>query len=493
MRFLANILAKAGLVVDGAVTLNNVSAASTDTDRFLVVESGVVKYRTGSQLLSDIAAVGGSGSTNYIPKFTGATTIGLSQLFDNGTNVGIGIATPSQLLTLAQTINHEPPAIGASGGIFGIFKNDGTAGGNYGMMMGVSSSGSVWQQVQRRDGVATVYNLLLQPNGGNVLIRTNTDSGDSLNVNGFIRSTSGLKVTDGTIDFRFSWASGNVGFIGNISNHAIGFYSNNAERMRLTAAGDVGIGTTSPNVKLEVSGLVRVTGTNGFSIGADSGQNRIQYSTSTFSRFALLSSGDSYIGLTAKELSIGATYGGTAPPSSGVIIEGNVGIGLTNPGAKLAVQETANSTTLDIANISTATAMPQRMLASFRGLYNSGANGHQLYLTSGTTDTSAWDMNFTKTWGGFISFGVSADGTTVTRQLTVATDRVGVGTTAPVASAKLDVTSTTQGFLPPRMTATQRAAISSPAVGLVVYQTDSTEGLWIYTSANGWKALAIVT
>jgi hypothetical protein len=34
--------------------------------------------------------VGGSGTTNYVPKFTAGTTIGNSQIFDNGTNVGIG-------------------------------------------------------------------------------------------------------------------------------------------------------------------------------------------------------------------------------------------------------------------------------------------------------------------------------------------------------------------------------------------------------------------
>lgn len=95
MRFLDNILAKAGLVVDGAVTLNNVAAASTNTDRFLVVDSGVVKYRTGSQLLSDISAVGGSGTINYVSKFTGATTLGNSQVFDDGTSVGINTNTPS--------------------------------------------------------------------------------------------------------------------------------------------------------------------------------------------------------------------------------------------------------------------------------------------------------------------------------------------------------------------------------------------------------------
>jgi len=42
----------------------------------------------------------------------------------------------------------------------------------------------------------------------------------------------------------------------------------------------------------------------------------------------------------------------------------------------------------------------------------------------------------------------------------------------PNASAMLDVSSTTKGFLPPRMTTAQRNLISSPAEGLVIYNTD---------------------
>lgn len=53
------------------------------------------------------------------------------------------------------------------------------------------------------------------------------------------------------------------------------------------------------------------------------------------------------------------------------------------------------------------------------------------------------------------------------------------------ASAVLTVNSTTKGFLPPRMTNAQRTAIASPAVGLMVYCTDATEGLYIYKS-TGW-------
>ena len=48
---------------------------------------------------------------------------------------------------------------------------------------------------------------------------------------------------------------------------------------------------------------------------------------------------------------------------------------------------------------------------------------------------------------------------------------IGVGVTSVGASAKLEVASTTQGFLPPRMTTTQKNAIASPARGLNVYDT----------------------
>jgi trimeric autotransporter adhesin len=75
---------------------------------------------------------------------------------------------------------------------------------------------------------------------------------------------------------------------------------------------------------------------------------------------------------------------------------------------------------------------------------------------------------------------------------------VGIGTSTPSTSAQLDISSTTKGFLTPRMTKTQKNAIALPATGLLVYQTspDST-GFHYYTgtswmwlepvSTNAWK------
>ncbi|RYE17989.1 MAG: hypothetical protein EOP51_22885 [Sphingobacteriales bacterium] len=50
---------------------------------------------------------------------------------------------------------------------------------------------------------------------------------------------------------------------------------------------------------------------------------------------------------------------------------------------------------------------------------------------------------------------------------------VGIGTASPASSAQLDVSSTSKGFLPPRMTTAQRNAISSPAAGLIIFNASN--------------------
>ena len=61
---------------------------------------------------------------------------------------------------------------------------------------------------------------------------------------------------------------------------------------------------------------------------------------------------------------------------------------------------------------------------------------------------------------------------------------LGVGTTSPDASALTDLTSTTQGFLPPRMTTVQRNAIANPVNGLMIF--NSTTGCPNYYFSSVW-------
>lgn len=68
---------------------------------------------------------------------------------------------------------------------------------------------------------------------------------------------------------------------------------------------------------------------------------------------------------------------------------------------------------------------------------------------------------------------------------------VGIGTSVPDASALLDVSSTTKGFLPPRMTTSEVTAVATPADGLIVYDTDTdtiklrANGAWVSLQAGG--------
>jgi hypothetical protein len=71
------------------------------------------------------------------------------------------------------------------------------------------------------------------------------------------------------------------------------------------------------------------------------------------------------------------------------------------------------------------------------------------------------------------------------------TGSVGIGTNSPNSLAILDASSTTKGFLPPRMTYAQKIAISSPPQGLMIYCTNcGTNGEPEYFNGSSWVNMA---
>jgi hypothetical protein len=64
---------------------------------------------------------------------------------------------------------------------------------------------------------------------------------------------------------------------------------------------------------------------------------------------------------------------------------------------------------------------------------------------------------------------------------------LGIGISAPDASASLDMTSTAKGFLPPRLSEVDRDAISTPAAGLVIYNTD--DNVLNFFNGSVWGAV----
>lgn len=65
--------------------------------------------------------------------------------------------------------------------------------------------------------------------------------------------------------------------------------------------------------------------------------------------------------------------------------------------------------------------------------------------------------------------------------------QVGIGTTNPDPSAVLDISSSEGGLLLPRMNLSQRDAISSPAIGLLIYLIDGTQQCLQVYNGTGWE------
>lgn len=134
-----------------------------------------------------------SGTTNYVPKFTGTNTLGNSQIFDNGTNVGIGTTSPSYKLDL---------------------------GVSNGMRLGS-------------------LNIV--------------DGGSIISIN-----SSLLRIYSGT-GVKLSYFNG----------------TSIVDGLLMNSSGNVGIGTTSPNARLDVNGNTTITGSLAVS------QSLLQYSNIT--------------------------------------------------------------------------------------------------------------------------------------------------------------------------------------------------------------------
>ena len=185
---------------------------------------------------------------------------------DSSGNVMIGTTAANNkfLVTYANPVS--VPAAGAGGHCTAF----GTVG--YGLTTGAITNGNAYLQATRWDGTATNYDLMLQPNGGNVGIGTtspanrlqvsytstapslSSDAGSGLSLVG----SSTLRVNIGS-DPSFPFG----GWI-QASNGSGSFFPLNLNPL----GGNVGIGTSSPAQKLSVNGNIVTTGEIAFS-GAD--------------------------------------------------------------------------------------------------------------------------------------------------------------------------------------------------------------------------------
>jgi hypothetical protein len=147
------------------------------------------------------------------------------------------------------------------------------------------------------------------------------------------------------------------------------------ERMRISGNGNVGIGTVSPTRALDVSTTGSIAFGDNIGVANERGlywssasdysiyrtseawsspnyaQLKLDWPTGIVLRTARGTYGKSFVGVDDR-MSIGASYHTTKSPTNGLIVEGNVGIGISSPGAKLHV----NGGEIRVTNADTAVA-----------------------------------------------------------------------------------------------------------------------------------------
>ena len=186
-----------------------------------------------------------SDSTSYTDFKHGTAT---KMRITSAGNVGIGGNTPQSRLMVATSAESSIPAAGADSSFFNV-GNLASETTNYGTMIGTLNTGNGYIQQQRFDGTATTYNLLLQPNGGNVGI--GVTSPDTYNVqlaSGYkigVDTSSGGTTRIAEIEF-YNTGDGSLRLkTDNSSSGGIEFHTEGSKILEVTRGGDVSITASS--------------------------------------------------------------------------------------------------------------------------------------------------------------------------------------------------------------------------------------------------------
>lgn len=319
---------------------------------------------------------------------------------NNSGNVGIGTTGPNSKLSVMIAGTSGIPALGTNSNGFSIVRSaDGVVGMHFGYD---TASGNGYIQQQRTDS-ATAYNLLLQPNGGNVGIATTTPS-YKLDVVGGGQFSQPIVIGTPTIAGHAatkSYVDSSVtGAATQWTTTSTGVFYN---------SGNVGIGTTGPVTKLEIQGTtpsLRVTGASGT-------VPSLELSSTGIVNWKLQSNWDSASGFAVLQ-----------DATERLVIKsgGNVGIGTTNPVAKLEV----------VGDIQTSNQ------GRFKGWYTAGSG---LAAELGISSGEGFYLAYNRTTSAYSPVNMQAGGTalrlpvdgmaTLTNGLSVTTGNVGIATSTP--------------------------------------------------------------
>jgi hypothetical protein len=370
-----------------------IAAAGTDTDVGITLTpkgAGNVQIANGQILVP----AGSTSAPSY--SFTGVTNSGLYE-GEGGSGRLTLVSNGSDAFYLDNT-NHQAVLPGAMK--FG-FASSGAGSSSLDTML--TRQGAANLHLGAADAAAPVAQTL---GVQNVVAGTSNTAGTNFTINGSQGTGTGA---GGAIVFQTAPA-GSTGTAQNVLSEA----------MRITSAGNVGIGTTAPAAQLNILAPVATSGT-------------------TFVPSSIRLDGQYWNG------------------SASVVVPGQI------------TQNTRASDGTTDMNFAVNGTTRLSLTASNANLTMSGVPSLSLNGIIALQEQSSTSLSF---GGGFqtVYFNNSSN--------------VGIGSGSPTATALLDLTSTTKGLLPPRMTSTQRDAIASPAAGLTIYNTTTSElevynGSWV--------------
>jgi hypothetical protein len=312
-----------------SIELQSLDNATVDTDKFLVSDGDVIKFRTGAQVLSDIGAqaaltnpITGTGTSGQVSFWTGAGTQGGSSNFNwnNGTS-SLRILTTSQIGGSSVTIRRNN-AIALALDINSTESNDFSAiswNGSTSSLGGLNAQSAAI--VGYRAGAGAIGRLGFWTRSGT----TNTERW-TIESTGILQSNGAQTIRTSTGNLTLATAGGNGDII-----------------LSPNGTGNVGIGTTAPGAKLHVVGDTYIQGTEYIfqTVNNTAGYLYFDHSGTQVWKQGIFNDNTS-------TFSIG--NGGGFTRLLNITNDGNVGIGTTTPAYKLDVNGSLHSSNLTIAD-----------------------------------------------------------------------------------------------------------------------------------------------
>ena len=225
-----------------------------------------------------------------------------------------------------------------------------------------------------------------------------------------LKGTTGsfVNFSDGSTDFK-----GRILYIN--SNNSMRFVTNTSERMRITSTGNVGIGTTASDEKLQVNGILNIVANDSAYTAGYFTKIKSEWGVSPFiieSKYGDLIKAEDY----GKSLSFHTGDPATSERMR-ITSAGNVGIGTTAPFSKLHASGTSTSPNLSSAVPTNVSAIFSNSDIQYGTMFATAGSGKGYIQQRRTNNATFYDL-IIQPYGGNVGIGT----TNPTSKLEVAGD-----------------------------------------------------------------------